>query len=689
MKHWPLHKAYFWETAPFFRILLPFVAGIFFYERAWLAGISAWYFFSIISVSFLLFTTLVYAKKNNGAYRAVAFLLLNVIMFFIGVSFSYLCDIRNDKNWFGNKINNASSYLVRITDIPSEKEHSWKLPVAVISAIENGSSVAVKGNAFLYVYKGLLPMTLRKGDSILIPGKWQPIKNAGNPFEFDYAGYCRQNNMLYQQTCSINDLRLYGTSGPEGTSFIDRSHDWCMAQLDKYIAEPKTKGLIQAMLLGDEVNLDEDLRQSYSETGIVHIIAISGGNVAIFFLVISFLLWWMKDKKHLWIKYAIALPLVWFYVLMAGAPPSAIRAAVMFSLLAFSVMLQKNNNSLNTLFATAFLLLCAQPMWLFSVGFQLSFVAVLSLILFYAPVYKWLSPVNKVARLLWSTVAASVSAEVLVAPLVVYYFHTFPLLFIVANVLAYLFMGLVIISGIAIIVLSFIPLVAKGIGIFTIGLVTLFDKIVTWLQSCNPVSFHFLLITGIELVLIYITIAGIILFLLKKQKPGLFTGLVACCFLFASFCKGEWTRLYQHRLIVYNTGKANHIELIKGSTYAVLNTDTSAQKKIDYAVKPAHINWQAWKRDSTATNEVYEINGKTVLILNEEINADSQFPVDYLIINYTGNPDAVRLQKIFSPSVIVIGNNYTKTQQEKFVNAGLSTGITIHAVADKGAFILN
>ena len=145
------------------------------------------------------------------------------------------------------------------------------------------------------------------------------ITNAGNPFEFDYAAYCRRNDILYQQSCSANDIRLYAPASEVGTPFIDHAHDWCMAQLDKYIADPKTKGLIQAMILGDEVNLDEDLLQSYADTGIIHIIAISGGNVLIFFIFISALLWWIRDKKHLWIKYAIALPLVWFYVLMAGA----------------------------------------------------------------------------------------------------------------------------------------------------------------------------------------------------------------------------------------------------------------------------------------------------------------------------------------------------------------------------------
>jgi len=411
--------------------------------------------------------------------------------------------------------------------------------------------------------------------------------------------------------------------------------------------------------------------------------------VAIFFMAISFLLWWLKDRQNLWIKYAIALPLVWFYVIMAGAAPSAIRAAIMFSLLAFSVMLQKENNSLNTLFATAFLLLCAQPMWLFSLGFQLSFAAVLSIILFYKPVYNWLSPKHKITRELWATVAASIAAEVLIAPLVVYYFHTFPLLFIVANVAAYLFMSVALILSMAIILLSWIPIAATGIGLFTVWLVTVFDRFVLWLQGLNPVSFHFLMLNSVELILVYATMCGVALFLIWKNKPVLFASLIATSLLLFSFCHNEWVRLHQHRIVVYNTGNANHIEMIKGSSYTVINADTGMQKKTEYAVKPAHINWQAWKKDSATQNEIFEVEGKTTLVLNRDLISNYRFPVDYLVINYTGQPDLVRLQKIFSPSTIVLGNNYTIKEQEKITKDLVNRGINIYPVSERGAFVVN
>ncbi len=688
MKRWPLNKAYFWETAPFFRILLPFAAGIILYERNGTRLISNTVSVLVIIAAFLLYGTIVLLKKNTGFFPAITFLLLCCILFFGGYSISYFSDIRNNKIWFGQNVTSQLSYLVRVTDFRTENETSYRLPVSVIAAIDDGKITPVHGKAFLYLYKDG-PMLMNKGDSILVPGKWLPIKNAGNPFEFDYAGFCRRNNIFYRQSCSVNELRLYATNDPDNAPYIDKIHNWCTTQLETYIPDPKTKNLIEAMLLGDEVNLDEELRQSYADTGIIHIIAISGGNVAIFFVVISFLLWWMKNKKHLWIKYAIALPLVWFYVMMAGAQPSAIRAAMMFSLLALGIMLQKNNNSLNQLFATAFLLLCAQPMWLFSVGFQLSFVAVLSLILFYTPVFKWLSPSNKITRLLWGTIAASIAAEILVAPLVIYYFHTFPLLFLVANVLAYIFMSIVLVAGIAIIILSFIPPDASFIGLCTAWFGAFFNKIVVWMQSLNPPSFHFLVLTNIELIVVYTAIAGIVLFFMKKNKVALFTGLPACCLLLVLFCQDEWTNLHQQRFVVYNTGKVNHTELVNGKTFSVLHTDTANTRKIMYAIKPAHTYWQSFKQEKSTPNEITNVQGKTILMLNDNNISTGHFHVDFLVINTTKRIDPAELKEIFSPSMVIIGNSLHRKQKEKFTRDCSRAGIAIYDVSEQGAFIID
>ena len=659
MKRWPLRKTWFWETAPFFRLLLPFAAGIFCYGRFSSPAILT--FIAIALLAFLFFT--VVSVKRKPAALTITFLLAQLFFFLSGLAITFIGDDKNKSDWFGTNIRHDATYVVKVNGTPAPREHSWKLPVTIVGVVENGKAKSANGEALVYLYKDQMPMLYNYGDTLLLPGDWEPMSNAGNPFEFDYAGYCRRNNIYYQQFCTSKAVRLYAAVYPGREPITVRVHNWCMNRLEEHLADTTTRGLIQAMLLGDEINLDEQLRQSFSETGIVHVIAISGGNVMIFFSFIGFLMRWLKNKKYLWVQYLLALPLIWFYVLVAGASPSAIRAAIMFSVLAFGILFQKNRNSLNQLLATAFVLLCAQPMWLFSVGFQLSFVAVLSLILFYTPIYKIRIPTSKWLRSLWSVICASIAAEILVAPLVIYYFHNFPLLFVVANVLAFLFMEAVLLLGILIIATSFLPLIAHWLGVATVCFVSFFNAIIAALQHLNPSPLRFLYLSGLELIAFYMVIVGIGAFVLQKRKQGLFIGLCCSCLLLVLLCRDSWASIRQERLVVYNSSGALHIERIAGDHFTVLSTETSAGKKIDYAVTPAHVRWQVWRNNSARHGDIAVVAGKKILILNEGRASASPFPVDYLIVNCADHPDPEMLLKTYSPKLVVIGNSRKKVRR--------------------------
>lgn len=673
---------------PFLRLLLPLIAGIlcYYYNHSFVNEGA------VFLLLLCLLATLVLTGALKQKYIAIKYLFaaaMHLSVFFSAFLFCFDNDIRNRANWFGKDVA-ADAYLVRISDQPAEKERTWKLEVNVINAISgSGEFSAVQGKAFLYVYKEEVPMRLQEGDTIMLPAKWQRIKNAGNPFEFDYAGYCARHNIYYQQFLNEDEIQVYGKGNAEDIGWVRQVHNACMGRLSRFVKDKATLGLIQAMLIGDEVNFDSELRQAYSETGIIHVVAISGSHIAFFFVFIAFLLGWIKNRKYYWLKYVIAIPLVWAYVLIAGAPPSAVRAAVMFTILGLGFALQKNPNSLNQLLATAFILLCAEPMWLFSVGFQLSFIAVLSLILFYRPVYKLLSPVHFIGRALWASVAASIAAEVLVAPLVIYYFHIFPLMFIVANVVAYLFMGVVLVAGMLIVAMP-IPVVASAIGSITTLLVCLFNDIVFSLRRFNPQSFYFLGLQEYELLLVFIVISAIAIFLLKQQKAGLFTGLVALCLLMISFCVNEWETLHQRKLVVYNIARANHAELVEGKYHIVLASDSNiSQRKKDYVLKPAHTGWHAWREKKNMLPEVLEIDGKSVLILNEMSAYDGEFPIDYLILNFNVKKTAPGyFMETFHPRKIILGPGVSRRKAEEWRDICGKQGIPLHNVLLSGAFVL-
>lgn len=668
----------------------------------WLPGIPA-VWFTWVAAAMLVPLALIVLLRQTVAVRIGTYMVVNLLLFTAGVSVSAFNNVPNNAMWYGHYIRPAATYEARITATPSAREKSWKLQVAMISVTDSGKVIPVMGKAFVYVERTAAPAGFQKGDTILLPGNWEPIKDAGNPFEFSYANHCARNNIYYRQWCNAGEAALYARLDPAHAPITDRAHDWSMAQLSKYLGADRARGLLQAMILGDEINLDEDLRQAYADTGIVHIIAISGGNITIFFIVVAFLLGWIRHRKYLWIKYVVALPIIWFYVLMAGAQPSAMRAAVMFSILAFGIMMQKNKNGLNQLMAAAFTLLCSEPAWLFSIGFQLSFVAVLSILLFFRPVYQLLPITGRTVdkngpRILkiafaigdgfGSVVSMSIAAELLVAPLVMYYFHTYPIMFALANVAAFVFMSITLVAGVILVVISPFPFIAKPVAAFISFLVKIFGFIVGHLQGAGPRSFRFLMISGYETIIFYVIIAGITTYILRRKNRGLLVGLSAACLLLFSLCIGEWQRLHRQKFIVYNVAHANHVDFMSAGRYAVITTDTTLRKRINYTIRPAHIGWRSWEGNDTPHDEILNIRGKVVLVLNHPIKGGERFPVDYLVLN-TPQPDMRRLLNNFTPRMVVAGDNYNRRQLKHITSDCEYAGVPLHCVTDKGAFVLS
>jgi competence protein ComEC len=678
---------------------MPFAVGIFIYYNVpqwWqTSGAFAW-----VAVAATLACWFLRGSSNRISF----FVCMQAAFLSAGMAIAGYNDIRSRPQWFGHQIHTGDMYVASVTGTPQEKARTWKIPVRVLGRVDANGAVLAPGNAFVYLRRDDAPMIYRKDDTLLLPGRWEPIRDAGNPFEFGYAAYCARNNIMHRQWCRSDEVRLYAHAAETKLPLTERMHLWSMRQLDRYLAGHRARGLLQAMLMGDEVHLDGDLQRAYAETGIVHIIAISGGNVAVFFIVISTLLGWLRHKRYIWVKYVVAIPIVWFYVLAAGAQPSAMRAAAMFSLLAFGIITRRSSNSLNELFATAFLLLCAEPAWLMSIGFQLSFTAVLSIILFYPFVYAWvhvparpgIGP-NAVVRFitgrvmmlpskLWKVVAMSISAEILIAPLVIYYFHSFPLMFILANAAAYLFMSFVLMQSMVMLALSGIPVLAGTVASAIKALTSFFGSIVAVLQNTGPLALHHISLNTIETILLYSAVADIAYFLVKRYKPAVFAAMGASCLLLVSLMIHEWHLLHQRRLIIYNIPNVCHAEMDEGTHYTVLNTDTAAANEIQAITTPAHIGWSMWHFVAAPASEVCRINGKTMVFVDGGEPLTGRFPARYVVVRHSA--DIAMLKRVFAPETIIAAGSYPRNGLAQLEQSCKQEGIACHAVANKGAFVV-
>jgi competence protein ComEC len=690
MQPWKANRVYFFEKAPFFRLLLPVITAIVCYDRNWLPVLNS----GVLSgtVCFISALTIVLFSAASGRVSSwLRFAALQLSFFFIGWLACFTNDIRNNERWFGTQLESADAFMVKVLKDPVERPATWRIKVAIEKAYGNHKIRNTRGAASVYLYKNGYDNSIHEGDILMLPNKWTAIKNGGNPFEFNYQKFSARNNAFYQQFLSYEDVRVMKRTTKE-PDIVNSVHQWGTNALARYVSDSATLGLLQAMLLGDEVNFDPELRQMYTDTGIIHVVAISGSHIIVFYWFISLFFFWIRNKRYEYIKYLFAVPLVCLYVFIAGAPISAIRAAVMFSFVAFGMLLQKDRQPLNQLFATAFFMLLYQPMWLFAVGFQLSFAAVLSLILFYQPVNKLFTPVNSYVRKLWGAVAASIAAEILIAPIVIFYYHLLPATFLIANIFAYLFMSAVLILALVLVLLSKITLVAKALAAITVALTSSFNIIIGFLQQLNPEAFHHIYLSLLEVLCVYAIIIAFAFCLFKRQLKALPVALTAMVLLLSLFIKDKWDTIQQQRLVIYNINKKAYAEVLNGSYFTPVVRDPSIDADKDFATKELHIASGAWKKKGDSIQNLVMIRGKKILLLDQPFQSDTahSFNIDYLVITYPVKEfNARQLQHQFHFKKIIVASNTKRYRALQWKDSCIAADIPAHFTMLDGAFVLN
>lgn len=673
-----------WHCAPILRMLLPFVAGIILFDSTKPASIHFLFLLATLLVTAIIFITLNFVNSRKHNFEIYQFLSGQLLLLTFGFTLCSFNSAPATPDWFGHHISQFSNTLATVSAEPLQKNKTIKYQVQIIALSDSKKTKYATGKAFVYVFNAVNASKIHIGDTLLLPNKWQKLTNSGNPFDFNFKQYCERKNIYFQQFLNNDEVAIYSVSKPSSQSVISRAHLYCIRTLDETITDTTTKALLKAMLLGDEHEIDPTVRQSYSDTGIIHIISISGAHVAMLFIAISFCFRWIKNQKYAWMKFIISLSIIWFYVILAGSSTPALRAAIMFTILAAGALLEKQSNPLNQLFITAFLLLLIQPMWLFTIGFQLSFAAVLSLLIFYEPIVSLLKPSNKIIQFLWQAITASIAAEILVAPLVAFYFHSFPPMFILANVLASAAMGLILCLGFLLLLFGKITFIAKALGAIIIVMSKAFHYCIEVLQKANWEIFKTIFISLPNLILLFILISSVAILIFKKKKTFIWIGLSSILILSALSLKNNYRLTQQNKLVVFNIGGETHCELIAGSTYQILK----GKKEENYTTKNAHIGFHAIKKVMSSDKQMLVLNAQKILLIDSNTYLRKAFKTDILIVSSSKKHfDISQAIAAFSPTKIVIGNSVNKWQAKIWKDQCTAANIAYHYTKEDGAFI--
>lgn len=691
------HSVSPWKKMPFVRLFISLAAGIII---QWYFQFAAILWFISLAISFVLFILFFFLPLLNRYRLTTANGLVVTFMFVAcGAVWAYHHDIRNNERWFGNYQFTNAYYKVTLDENPVEKSKSHKANARVDAIIENDHPLTSAGKIILYFGKDSFPGQITEGTQIIFNKPLQEIKNAGNPGGFDYKQYCLFQQITHQVYLKPNDYVVLNDKNISFLStFINKIRTGTLAIIKTYIPGEKERGLAEALLIGYKDDLDKTLVQSYSNTGVVHIIAISGLHLGLIYWLLIQLLKPLQRKKYTkWLRPVIIIAGLWLFSLLAGAQPSVLRSAVMFTCIILGECLGRRSSIYNSLAASAFMLLCYNPYWLWDVGFQLSYTAVLSIVIFMKPVYNWFYIQNKTLDFIWKMNAVTIAAQVLTVPLSIYHFHQFPNFFLLTNLIAVPVSSVIVLGEILLCVVSFIHPVASVVGKILYYLIWFMNS---WIERIEKLPFSLwdgLQISILQTILLIAATCFLSFWLLQKKKSGLMTGMILLVGFISLRSISIVHAEQQEKIIVYNIPRFSAIDIIAGRQYRFMG-DTALEANEfsrNLHLKPTRTLYRLEQEQTDNNNSptgFFSCNNRHILIIDSTVQLDKSVDkptIDLLILSKNPKLSISRLandlkikQVVFDGSVPAWKCRYWKKDCD-------SLNIPNYDVAEKGAFVMS
>ncbi len=416
------------KRIPFFRLICALLCGIL-VDTLLCPATKTWY--SIIAFIFLF--TVVWHRSSPGFQWKNSWI-PGLCMFGILIGAGGISNALRSNSRKKVPVITGSSLVFKIREGPKKGTASRRYVASCFQVDDN--AVSEKGNSYLY-FSNVDTQNIKPGDVLFTTVVPNTIRNNANPGAFDFARHSLRNGIRFTAFLGLLEYVKIGASVHPVEKVLQLVRQKMLSIIRQHINNKRNAGLAEAMLIGYREDMDKHLLMAYTNTGVVHIIAISGLHLGLIFMLIDFWVSAIAGKKRSAVAgLFISLPLLWAFAVLTGSSASVMRSAIMFSFIIIGNAIGKKNSSMNSLLGSAVILLAWNPDILFDIGFQLSYAAVGSILLFEHHIKKSVYLKNKIALYTWSMVSITLAAQVLTTPFAIAHFHRFPTLFLFTNLVA-------------------------------------------------------------------------------------------------------------------------------------------------------------------------------------------------------------------------------------------------------------
>ncbi|WP_373523638.1 ComEC/Rec2 family competence protein [Aquiflexum sp.] len=568
---------------PFLRYVVFFILGVVIYSFFGENIPRNVILVTIVSV-YLVYLILVGINIYQHAYRFKIILpnLAYILFVFFGLYFANDTDIKNQPDQLLNVEVPIQSYLGTVLSNDEAKPNSIANRFLVRMGFSDGQEIAFTGELLIY-HRSEKP--LYPGDVILVSGNPQTIQGPKNPNEFNYQRFMMRQKISHQHFIADRFEVIGKVNERPVEEFFIGIRTRIMEKMDFYFKEQANLQVAKALLLGQKKNLDKEVSEAYSTAGAMHILAVSGLHVGIiygfFFLFVKpFRL--KVSKRVLYLSLIIIL--IWGYAMLTGMSPSVMRAATMFSLMALAQMKSRSPSIFNAIALSALILLVLDPFLIYAVGFQLSYIALLGILVIQPMLVRLWLPGNRFLEYVWQISTVGIAAQMATFPISAYYFHIFPTYFILSNLVAIPGAFLIMSFGVPFMVVAEVPILSGILAWLTEKLIGMVNVIVFWIRDLPASKISEISLSVWEVAFYW---SLLILFLLLWVYPGKKLGITFLTLIIIAGIIRVIDVIFQHRnreLYIYglNQGKAMDF-LYKASLYSF---EENISKDYTYSILP-------------------------------------------------------------------------------------------------------
>ena len=662
-----------------FHFLLFLIAGICcqFYTDYWNYGI-------VISACILIFLSL----RAYWQRKTLFFVFITWITFFLtGMILVYENDTTNHTNYFEKNLKNTSKVILAIDKVlkPGNYHHKY---VADVVQVDSKKTI---GHVLLNIEKDSTPLLFHTGDLVFLKNKFQDIKSSLNPHQFNYKNYLAKQGIYQQVYATKQELLLLDQTSTSFLGFIAALRLKIQQSLQQYDFSEDELAVMNALLLGQRQEISKELSDNYSKAGAIHILAVSGLHVGIILLILSFVLKPLERvNKGKLIKLVLVILFLWFFAVLAGMSASVTRAVTMFSAIALGQFFNKRNAVEHSLIFSMFIILLWKPLFLFDVGFQLSYTAVFGIIWVQPVLYQLWKPTFFIVDKGWQLISVSVAAQLGVLPISLFYFHQFPGLFFISNLIIIPFLGVILGLGLVVLVLSYVSILPVFLEGFYGDVISILNKVVTFVARQEKFLFSEISFSVIKMIFFYLLIIlGFQLFLkLNTKRCFLFLGSILafqCVFILE-----KYTIAQKSELIVFHKSKNTIIGKRKGSSFEVYHSMDSLQ----ISSQKLLINYKVGENISSQnyhklSNLMYYKKQVVLIIEKDGLYDIKELNSPIVVLRESPKINLQRLAEKLKPAIIIAdGSNY-KSYIENWKATCKNLKIPFWTTYNQGAYILN